>query len=184
MNMRKLKEIVVASGNPDKIKEIRRILGLQAKPASVPDVQETGKSYKENAILKAIHAARLTGKPALGEDSGIEVKAIGGPGIYSKRWARSDKERINKVLRLLRGKRDRSARYVSAVALAFPDGRVITAQGTVRGKIVPPKGNKGFGYDPIFYYHPKRKTFGQMSSEEKDSVSHRGRALRKLKTLI
>ena len=183
-------ELVVATRNPGKMREIRAILAnlpitiLSAEEAGVPDVHETGATFEENARLKATAACTATGKMALGEDSGIEIDALGGrPGVLSSRFAgprATDEDRNREILRQLAGvpPRQRTARYRAVAALALPDGRVFTAEGRCEGLIAErPAGEGGFGYDPIFYYPPYGCTMAQVPAEKKNAVSHRAKAL-------
>ena len=191
--------IVVATRNRNKLAELRRILagspveleGLDAWP-ECPEVEETGDSFEENAILKASFAARFTGLTALADDSGLEVDALAGaPGVRSARYAgdaADDRANLSKLLHALEevpaGKR--SARFRAAIALASPDGKIIrTFQGKVDGTIgFGPKGETGFGYDPVFYPLGYDVTFAQMGPARKDAISHRADALRQLKAFL
>ena len=177
---------VIATHNPSKLKELQRILEplqIQAITCDLPEVEETGTTFRENAFLKAQSACLATGLPAVADDSGIEVDALGGaPGVYSARYAgenATDEDRNNKLLQELRDVPDekRTARFVSAICCVFPNGEKIEAEGTCEGIIAhSPKGGGGFGYDPIFLVG--NRTYGEYSPEEKDAVSHRGKALR------
>ena len=153
-----------------------------------PEVEETGETFEENALIKARAVVEAAGTLAVAEDSGIEIDALGGrPGIHSARWA-AEEDWIPRVLRELEatGGRDRSARYVAAVALVRPDGREHVERGTVEGSIAEaPRGTGGFGYDPIFVPDEgDGRTFAEMSAEEKHALSHRGRAFRSLRTVL
>ncbi len=185
-----MEKVVLASNNAGKLREFREILeglfeivslrdlGLEADP------EETGGSFAENARIKAEYSCRLSGLPALADDSGLEVDALGGaPGIYSARYAPgTDADRVAKLLRDMENMEDRTARFVSAVALVYPDGRQVTARGTCEGVITrQPQGEGGFGYDPIFLPDGYDQTFGLLSAETKNSISHRGRAVRALR---
>jgi len=187
-------EVVIATRNPKKVEEIRRmlegdalaILTLDDFPGC-PDVEEGGEGFEANARRKAAVVSRHTGKAALADDSGLEVEALGGaPGVFSARYAgegAGDRENLEKLLREMRAvpAGRRGARYVCALALAFPDGRTATVHGTVEGRIgTEPRGSRGFGYDPVFYPEGHDRTFAEMRDEEKDAISHRGRALREL----
>ncbi|MDP2167069.1 MAG: XTP/dITP diphosphatase [Thermodesulfovibrionales bacterium] len=188
-------EIVAATRNKKKIEEIRRILkGMPVTLLSLddfpgcPPVEETGKSFMENAVIKARAVAGFTGKPSLADDSGLEVYALGGaPGVYSARYAglwATDSENAAKLLREMESIPDgkRGARFACALAIAVPDGSLETFEGYVEGRIGrEPKGEAGFGYDPVFYPEGHDRTFAEMSSGEKDGMSHRGRALQRLK---
>jgi XTP/dITP diphosphohydrolase len=184
--------LVVASHNAGKVREIAALLGpLGIEPVSagelgLPEPEETETTFSGNAILKARAAMLASGLPALSDDSGLEVFAIGGdPGVYSARWAGPNKDFAAAMQRVwdLLGARtdDRGARFVCALALAQPDGAVEVFQGEARGTIVwPPRGEKGFGYDPIFQPTGLTRTFGEMAHEEKLPLTHRARAFEKL----
>lgn len=194
MAMRSLSgRLVVASHNQGKVREIAALLapfGVEAISAAslgLPEPEETETTFAGNAALKARAAASGSGLPALSDDSGLEVSALGGdPGVYSARWAGPGKdfrvamERVWAALQA-RGASDFSARFVCALALATPDGEVQVFEGEARGSIVwPPRGDKGFGYDPIFLPHGGARTFGEMTHEEKLPLTHRARAFEKL----
>jgi len=185
--------LVVASHNAGKVREIAALLaplGVQAVSAGtlgLPEPEETETTFTGNAALKARAAAAASGLPALADDSGLEVFALGGdPGVYSARWAGPEKdfaaamERVNDELVAL-GTKDFSARFVCALALAEPDGALDVFEGEARGEIIwPPRGDKGFGYDPIFLPAGETRTFGEMTHEEKLPLTHRARAFEKL----
>ncbi len=183
-------KILVATNNDGKLNEIRGILGplgievvAPSDVGGLPDIPETGKTFEENARLKAMAAAGMKQMPALADDSGLEVFALDGePGIRSARYAgpdATDDDRMSKLLENLADKDDRSARFVCVVALATPQGVLGTAEGEIRGSIVDtPTGDGGFGYDPLFAPEGHEKTFGQISLTEKHAMSHRGNALR------
>lgn len=189
--------IVLASHNPGKVREIMALLaplGFEVKGAAalgLPEPEETGATFAENAVLKARAAASAAGLPALADDSGLVVFAIdGAPGIYSARWAGPDKnfgaamERVRSELEA-RQARDRAAKFVCALALAQPDGAVHVFEGEVEGKLVfPPRGDKGFGYDPIFVADGMHETFGELAPAHKHAISHRARAFAKLKMFL
>ncbi len=194
--MQKINELIIASNNKHKIIEIKAILGeffqniysLQDKNINV-EIEETGTTFEENAIIKAQYIANLTGIPALSDDSGLEVKALGGaPGVYSARYAGepSDSNKNNeKLLKELKNVSDRTANFTSVIAICFPNGETITAKGQTFGSILTaPQGNNGFGYDPLFFSNDLNKCFGIATSEEKNAVSHRGRALQNLKNIL
>ncbi len=192
-------QIVLATRNKKKLVELERVLagahvellGLDAFPGT-PEVEETGATFEENAALKASQVARFTGHYALADDSGLEVDALGGsPGVFSARYSgpqANDQKNLEKLLLELKtvpeGKR--TARFRAVMALAAPDGNVIrTFAGVVEGTIgFSPAGANGFGYDPVFYPLGRSRTFAQMAPEEKDALSHRGRALEKLKQYL
>lgn len=183
--------LVVASHNPGKVREIKELLapfGIETKGAAelnLPEPEETGSTFAENAALKARAAAKASGLPSLADDSGLAVTALGGaPGIYSARWAGEKKDfsaAMQRVERELQGKQDRSAKFVCALALAAPGGEMQIFEGEVHGQLVfPPRGNKGFGYDPIFIADGMNETFGEIDPALKHSISHRARAFEKL----
>lgn len=179
---------VIATHNTHKLEELRRILeplGIRAVTADLPEVEETGTTFAENAWLKAVSACRETGMPAVADDSGLMVDALGGaPGVYSARYAgenATDRRRIEKLLGELKDvpADRRQARFVSAVCCVFPDGKTIAVEGKCEGRVgLAPAGQNGFGYDPVFFVG--EKSYAEMSAAEKDKISHRGRALEKL----
>jgi XTP/dITP diphosphohydrolase len=195
--------LVVATHNAGKLREIRELLvpyGVEAVSAAelgLPEPEETGKSFLENARIKACAAAAASGSPALADDSGLAVDALdGAPGIHSARWAGADRD-FGRAMRLVEDKlRERGARaaherrahFVCALCAAWPDGHVEEFEAAVDGTLVwPPRGDQGFGYDPMFLPDGHSRTFGEMSSEEKHGLpprgaglSHRARAFRKL----
>lgn len=190
-------KFIIASNNPHKITELSRILarlGIEAASprelgVSLGDVEETGSTFAENARLKAEHAERLCGLPAIADDSGLAVDALGGaPGIYSARYAgenATDDERMNKLLGELKDTDTprRGAKFVSAVCVCFSPESFLEVEGECRGSIAFEKqGEGGFGYDPLFLY--EGRSFARMSAMEKDEVSHRGRALRLLEEAL
>lgn len=181
-----MERFVIATHNENKRKEMQRILeplGILVETANLRDVEEIGTTFAENAALKAQAACEQTGRPAIADDSGLMVDALGGaPGIYSARYAgehASDQDRIAKLLAELASypePEQRKARFVCSVCCAFPNGDVIRAEGTCEGRIgFAPRGTNGFGYDPIFFRDAR--SFAELSKEEKDAVSHRGKAL-------
>ncbi len=183
--------LVIASHNPGKVREIADLLEpygasvTSAGELGLPEPDETGASFAENAALKAAAAAATTGLAALADDSGLAVLALGGePGIYSARWAgpaRDFSYAMRKLEKAMAGKADRRACFVCALALAWPDGHVEIFEGVVDGTLVwPPRGNRGFGYDPVFLPNGRSETFGEMGPEEKHEISHRADAFRKL----
>jgi XTP/dITP diphosphohydrolase len=174
-------KFVIATHNQHKVEEFRRILepmGIQAVTAQLSEAEETGESFMENSLLKAESACRETGLPCIADDSGLCVDALGGePGIFSARYA-PEGERKKTVLRKMEGlpMEKRGAHFVSAICCVFPNGDKIQAEGKCYGKIAfAPRGENGFGYDPIFLCG--EKTFAELSGEEKDKISHRGVAL-------
>ena len=182
-------KFVLASKNPNKLKEMQEILsGLGVEVISEPEagvdveVEETGSTFEENAVLKAKAVCKASGLPAIADDSGLCVDALGdGPGVYSARYGGpglNDKGRYELLLDGMRGQLDRGARFVSCVCCIFPDGGGIGTRGECAGLIAhAPQGEGGFGYDPIFLVPELKKTFAQLTAEEKNAVSHRGKAL-------
>lgn len=205
-------ELVLATGNAGKVREIRQVLdglGLSlpslADLAAVAEPEETGRTFAENARVKASAYAESLGRIVVAEDSGLEIDALDGvPGVRSARFGLPDAltypEKFELIYRMLRertGRVDSTARFVCALAVAEPPdasstGRggaaprfVFEASGTVEGRIVaPPRGTGGFGYDPIFYYPPFEQTLAEASPDRKAAVSHRGRAFRKLREQV
>jgi XTP/dITP diphosphohydrolase len=184
---------VLATANPDKAREIREILGPQvellARPADVPDVDETGETLAENALLKAVALVQATGRPALADDTGLEVDALAGaPGVRSARYAGDHATSAQNVAKLLAALQDvegtehRRARFKTVAVAYWPDGTEIACEGIVEGWIAPsPRGGAGFGYDPVFV--PEEgdgRTFAEMGAGDKHRLSHRGRAFRAL----
>ena len=186
-------KMVLASKNPHKLVEMSAILSqlgievvLESDVGVDVEVEETGTTFEENAALKAKAVMEASGLPAIADDSGLCVNALGGgPGVYSARYGGeglTDQDRYQLVLKGLSGQLDRSAQFVSAICCAFPGGDMVTARGECPGLITyAPRGEDGFGYDPVFLVPEKRKTFAQMSAEEKNAISHRGVALQKFK---
>lgn len=182
-------KITAATKNKGKIKEIQKILGplgfeviSQQEAGYDLDILETGDTFEKNALIKARALAMVCDGAVLADDSGLCIDALDGrPGIYSARYAgegATDVEKVIKILGELDGVKNRSAKFVTSVAFIFPDGRELTASGEVFGHIAEiPSGDNGFGYDPVFYCDEIRKTFADASDEEKNDVSHRGRAL-------
>ena len=181
-------KIVLASGNAGKLREIKRILAdlgveiIAQSELGVSDADETGGTFVENALIKARHAAVATGLPAIADDSGLVVEALdGAPGVKSARYAgenAGDQDNINKLLKELEGKSNRQAAFKCVLSIAVPSGPALTYEGRCEGEIaLQPRGHKGFGYDPVFYYPAYGKTFAEISGTEKNRVSHRGRAL-------
>lgn len=190
-----MKQIVLASSNPGKVREINRLLadlGLHAHPQSefgVEDAEETGLTFVENAIIKARNAARHTGLPAIADDSGIEVDALmGAPGIYSARFAgpgASDRANLEKLLDQLQGvaAAERCARFQCLMVYLrhADDPTPVICQGTWEGSILfEPRGENGFGYDPVFYVPTHDCSSAELAADVKNSLSHRGQALRQL----
>ena len=192
------KKIIFATGNENKMKEIRQILGdmdveiLSMKQAGISaDIVEDGKTFEENALIKARTIRDLTGYMVLADDSGLEVDALNKePGIYSARYMGEDTSydiKNKNIIERLDGLAgdERSARFVCVIAAAFPDGTEETRRGTIEGQIgFEIAGENGFGYDPIFYIPEFGCTTAELSPEQKNEVSHRGKALRKMKEII
>lgn len=191
-------KLVLATRNPKKISEMKALLAgvpvtllSLADFPNVPEIAETGTTFEENAELKAREVAVRTGMLALADDSGLEVDALGGePGVYTNRFAgpgASDREKYTKILDLMKdiphGKR--TARFKAAIAIVSPDGRTSVVVGVCEGIIArEPRGECGFGYDPIFYLPELRKTMAELTPEKKNRISHRGKALRAAKEIL
>jgi XTP/dITP diphosphohydrolase len=185
--------LVLATRNPGKTREIREL--LKDFPVRIknlddfgptPDVEEDGLTFDENAFKKASFTAKILGLPALADDSGLEVEALdGAPGVHSARYAgphATDEEKTAKLLQDMKGKANRAAAFMCVISIAVPSGVALTYEGRCEGLIAEaPAGDNGFGYDPVFYYPPLKRTFAQLSSEEKNRVSHRGKALAEFK---
>ena len=193
-----MKKIILASNNKGKIAEVKEILKdmnvevISMKEAGLDvDIEENGSTFEENALIKAEAIMKMTGEITIADDSGLEVDYLNKePGIYSARYMGHDTcydIKNNAIIQRLEGVKgtDRSARFVCAMAVVFPDGKNIIARGTMEGLIADkPMGENGFGYDPIMYLPEYQKTSAQLSSEEKNKISHRGKALEKLKTQL
>ena len=184
-------KLVIASHNKGKVREIGDLLepfGVEVVSAgdlALSEPEENGETFTENAIIKAASAADESGLPSLADDSGLAVHALDGqPGIHSARWAGPDKDfpaAMEKIEGLLEGTSDRSAHFSCVLALAWPDGHVETFEGRVDGEMVwPMRGDKGFGYDPVFVAKGHRITFAEMDPAEKHAISHRANAFKKL----
>ena len=185
-------KLVIASNNGNKVREIKEILGgffkeiFSLKELNVDiEVEETGKTFRENAYLKAKAVSDITKACVIADDSGLCVNALdGAPGLYSARYAGEEQnDAANKKLLLknMADKTDRSAYFVTAIVLLYPDGKEIYAEGRTEGSILyAEEGMRGFGYDALFFSKDLQKSFGLATSEEKNAVSHRGRALREL----
>ena len=187
------RRLAIASHNAGKAREIADLLrpfdvdAASAAALGLDEPEEDGDSFAENARIKAAAAATATGTPALADDSGLVVRALNGePGIRSARWAGPDRDFSQAMAEVERrlartGGNDRAAHFVSALCLAWPDGHAETFVGRVDGRLVwPPRGNKGFGYDPMFAADGRRETFGEMDPADKRAISHRADAFRKL----
>ncbi len=180
-------KLVLASHNQGKIDELSQMLApygvkiLSARDLKLPDVEETGETFAENAALKAEAISEYTGMPCLADDSGLCVDALDGrPGVYSARYAADNEARINKLIGELResGKADWSAHFSCVLALKIPHQKTKFFEGRVDGKIIENRrGSEGFGYDPVFVPDGYERTFAEMSKEEKAKISHRGKAL-------
>jgi XTP/dITP diphosphohydrolase len=189
--------LVLASHNPGKLAELRALLAphgvaiASSRELGLPEPAETGLTFADNARLKAQAAAQASGLPALADDSGLDVHGLGGaPGVHSARWAGPERDFAKAMARVrdelsLRfsdfARADRSAAFVAVLCLAWPDGHEELAEGRVEGKLVdPPRGSGGFGYDPMFVPEGESRTFGEMAPADKQRLSHRARALRRL----
>ncbi len=188
-------KVVLASKNPHKLEEISQItsrfgmeLVLQSQLGVDLDVEETGTTFEENSLQKAWAVMKATGLPALADDSGIAVDALGGePGVYSARYgfdeSLDDWGRLQLLLKNMEKVPDgqRQAKFVCVITMVTPEEQIIQARGEIHGELTrKPRGENGFGYDPIFYYPPLGKTTAELTAEEKHAVSHRGNALRAL----
>lgn len=182
-------KLVLASKNAHKLVEMRDILSqlgvevvLESEVGVDVDVEETGATFEENAFLKARAVMEASGLPAIADDSGLCVDALNGaPGVYSARYGGEgldDTGRYRLLLENMRGQMPRTAKFVSVITCCFPNGDVLTARGECPGTIAfAPQGEGGFGYDPVFFVPPLKKTFAQLTAEEKNAISHRGKAL-------
>ena len=193
-----MKRMIFATGNENKMVEIREILGdlpleiLSMKQAGIrADIEENGTSFEENALIKAREVCRLAGEMVLADDSGLEIDYLNGePGIYSARYMgenTSYRVKNKNLMERLEGvpNEKRTARFVCAIAAVFPDGKELVVRGTVEGIIgYEERGENGFGYDPIFYLPERGLTTAELPPEVKNSISHRGNALRKMKELL
>ncbi|MGP1404783.1 MAG: XTP/dITP diphosphatase [Catonella sp.] len=191
-------KIVFATTNEGKVKEIKEILeGFPVEVVSMKemnittDIEENGTTFEENSLIKAREISKLTGLPALADDSGLEVDYLNGePGIYSARYLGKDTDynyKNNYIIDRLKEAEDkeRSARFICVISLVLPDGREFVKKGVMEGRIgYEIKGENGFGYDPIFYLPEYGKTSAELSSDEKNKISHRGKALRAMKEVI
>ncbi|KUP34547.1 non-canonical purine NTP pyrophosphatase [Bacillus halotolerans] len=193
-----MKEAIIATHNPGKVKEFKEILepkGYEVKSLAeigfTDEIEETGHTFEENAILKAEAVAKAVNKMVIADDSGLSVDNLGGrPGVYSARYAgeqKDDQANIDKVLSELRGieKEQRTARFRCALAVSIPGEETKTVEGHIEGYIAEePRGEYGFGYDPIFIVKDKDKTMAELTSDEKNKISHRADALKKLSKLL
>ena len=189
-------QIVLATHNKGKMSEINNLLSSSYEVLTldhfpnIKEIPETGKTLKENAFIKARTVFEMTGLPSLADDTGLEVESLGGePGVYSARYAGEQASYQDNCEKLLKNmmrvpKEDREAKFRTVIAYK-DDNRELSCDGSVKGEIAQsPKGSFGFGYDSVFYYPPLEKTFAELSEEEKNSISHRGRALRKFLLLF
>lgn len=187
--------LVLATANQGKLAELRRILDgldvelLSAAEIALPDVEETGSTFTDNALLKARAAVAACGLPCVSDDSGLVVDALGGePGVRSARYAGrhgDDEANLRLVLDRLGDRDDRTARFVCVAALVSPDGREWTADGVLEGRIIDaPRGSNGFGYDPVFVPAGHDRTTAEMTPQDKDAISHRGQAFRALRPAV
>ena len=193
-----MRRLIFATGNAHKMIEIKEILGelpveiLSMKEAGIEaDIEENGSTFEENALIKAKEVCKLVGEMVLADDSGLEIDYLNGePGIYSARYMGEDTSyriKNKNLIDRLEGVPDekRTARFVCAIAAAFPDGRSFVVRGTIEGIIgYEERGENGFGYDPIFYLPERGVSTAELPPEEKNSISHRGNALRKMKELL
>ena len=194
--MKKLNYLVIASRNKGKTAEIRELLSgfpITIKNLDdfgpIPEVEEDGQTFDENAYKKASFTARVLGHPALADDSGLVVDALNGaPGVLSARYAGPDatnEQRFQKLLQEMEGITNRKAAFECVISLAMPTGPALTYEGRCEGLIAEsPVGTNGFGYDPVFFYPPLKKTFAELTREEKGRVSHRGKALEEFRNEI
>ncbi|MGG5254862.1 XTP/dITP diphosphatase [Neobacillus sp. SM06] len=193
-----MKEVIIATKNPGKAKEFTEMFlsrGIVVKTLQdypdIPDIEETGQTFAENAILKAEKVSLFLGKMAISDDSGLIVDALDGrPGIFSARYAgeeKNDEANIRKVLQELTGvpAEQRTARFYCALAIAIPGKETVTVSGTCEGRILETrKGTNGFGYDPIFFIPEKNGSMAELSAEEKNKISHRANALKQLDRML
>lgn len=189
-------KVLLGTGNPAKLAEMREILGaipgiewVSAAELSLPEPKEEGQTLEENAIVKAVTYAKRAGIPAIAEDTGLEVEALGGaPGVFSSRFSGKEKDYAannRKLLELLQGVENRRARFRTVAVLALPDGRFWKSEGVLEGEIaLEPRGTGGFGYDPIFIPKGESRTLAELSPSEKNAISHRKRALEGLRPLL
>ncbi len=185
--------IVLATRNQGKVKELRKMLAdfpVEIRSLSdfgpLPEVEEDGATFDDNAYKKALFTAKALGLPAMADDSGLTVQALdGAPGVYSARYAGDDADdaaNIAKLLQEMEGRSDRRAAFVCVLSLAVPSGPALTYEGSCEGEITnEPRGEQGFGYDPVMFYPPLGKTFAEMEPAEKNRVSHRGQAMAQMR---
>ncbi len=186
--------LVLATTNQNKVKEFQEMVGdfpIEIKSVAdfgpIPECIEDGETFDDNAYKKALHTAKILGLPAITDDSGLAVEALdGAPGVYSARYAgdnASDEDNCQKLLREMKGQKNRKAAFQCVLSIAVPSGPALTYEGSCEGTILEEKrGKSGFGYDPLFYFEEFDKTFAECNSEEKNKVSHRGKALAELRS--
>lgn len=191
-----MEELIIASNNAHKIKEIKAILGnffpriISMREAGLDiEIEETGSTFKENALIKARTVSEITGKPCLADDSGLSVDCLfGAPGVYSARFygeGHNDEDNIRKLLKEMANADDRRAHFNTTLCLYYPGGRYLIAEGKAHGRILTEKrGENGFGYDPVFFSDELNKTFAEAGEQEKNSVSHRAKALLNLENML
>lgn len=184
--------LVLATTNKNKVKEFQEMVGdfpVEIKCVSdfgtIPECIEDGETFEDNAYKKALHTAKILGLPAIADDSGLVVETLdGAPGVYSARYAgenATDADNCEKLLKEMKGQKNRKAAFKCVLSIAVPSGPALTYEGSCEGTILEEKrGESGFGYDPLFYFEEFDKTFAECNSEEKNRVSHRGRALAEL----
>ena len=181
--------LVLATTNKNKVKEFREMVGdfpIEIKSVAdfgpIPECIEDGETFDDNAYKKALHTAKILGLPAIADDSGLVVEALdGAPGVYSARYAgenATDEENCQKLLKEMKGVKNRKAAFKCVLSIAVPSGPALTYEGSCEGTILEEKrGYSGFGYDPLFYFDEFEKSFAECNAEEKNRVSHRGKAL-------
>ena len=193
LSLNGIRRLVIATHNPGKAREIAALLegrfeAVTARELGLPEPEETEATFAGNALLKARAAAEASGLVALADDSGLSVRALGGaPGVYSARWAGEARDFHAAMARVQAelGDADRAASFTCALAVAWPDGPAVVVEGHAHGELVfPPRGERGFGYDPIFRMQGYDITYGEMDPDEKERISHRGRAFDKLKAAL
>lgn len=189
-------KFVLASHNQNKLKEMQEILGalgvelvLQSELGLALEPEENGTTFAENSLIKAKAVMEASGLPAIADDSGLCVDALGGaPGVYSARYGGeglTDAQRCQLLLENMRGQMPRTCRFVCAITCCFPEGDILTAEGKCEGSVAfVPMGAGGFGYDPVFFLPKRKKTFAQLTAEEKNEISHRGVALREFEAKL
>ncbi|MBW1605775.1 XTP/dITP diphosphatase [Lactobacillus sp. Sy-1] len=188
-------DLIIATNNPNKAREFKEMLaphGFEIKTLAdfpaIGEIDENGTTFEQNATIKAQTVANITGKPVLADDSGLQVAVLNNqPGVYSARYAGDHDDEANnrKLLANLVGKQDRSAIFRTCLVLIKPSGAKLVVNGDIHGEILDaPRGTSGFGYDPLFYVPEMKMTMGEMSDDQKNSISHRGRATRQLVSQI